>query len=182
MEALSKRGITVPGDHVRLPGRRLLAVVAPTPGRLGETLAPLRPEVPLSSSDLLVNGRHDLRLGTEVVRELASANSVDLLCSFLKWSGFRVIEDGLREFLARHPRGVRVLTTAYMGATERRALDALVELGANVRVWNVPSRVFSTSMIQFAWRAFARCWLATDLPRQPRWTLSPACSLPHSAG
>jgi superfamily II DNA or RNA helicase/HKD family nuclease len=134
MEGLSKRGITLPGDHVRLPGRRLLAVVAATPGRLGETTAPVRPEVPLSSSDLLVNGRHDLRLGTEVVRELASADSVDLLCSFLKWSGFRIIEDSLREFLTRHPGAVRVLTTAYMGATERRALDALVELGANVRI------------------------------------------------
>src|SRR5258707_1352518 len=83
---------------------------------------------------LLVNGRHDLRLGTEVVRELASADSVDLLCSFLKWSGFRVIEDALRAFLARRPRGLRVLTTAYMGATEGRALDALAELGAEVKV------------------------------------------------
>lgn len=134
MEELSRRGVTVAGDHVRLPGKRLLAVVEPPAGRVVQTPAPARPEVPLSTSDLLVNGRHDLRLGTELVRELASADSVDLLCSFLKWSGFRVIEDALREFLHRRPNGLRVLTTAYMGATERRALDALAELGASVRV------------------------------------------------
>lgn len=133
MEAGSRRGVTVRGDHVRPPGRRLFAVVPVSPG-LAEIIPPLLPEVPLSASDLLVNGRHDLRLGTEVARELASADTVDLLCSFLKWSGFRVLEDALRAFLARRPGGLRVLTTAYMGATERRALDALADLGAQVRV------------------------------------------------
>jgi superfamily II DNA or RNA helicase/HKD family nuclease len=134
MEALSSRkGITAHGDHVHATARRLFAVV-PVTADLGDTAPPLRPEIPLSTSELLVNGRHDLRLGTEVVRELASADSVDLLCSFLKWSGFRVIEDALRAFLARRPGGLRVLTTAYMGATERRALDALADLGAQVKV------------------------------------------------
>lgn len=125
---------TLTSDRVHAPARRLLAVVDAPEGRLVEPLPPQRPEVPLASSDLLVNGRHDLRLGTEVVRELASADSVDLLCSFLKWSGYRVIEESLRAFLERKPGGLRVLTTAYMGATERRALDALVALGAEVRV------------------------------------------------
>lgn len=133
MEASSKRGVTVAGDHVRPPGRRLFALVPASQG-LGQVVPPLLPEVPLSTSDLLVNSRHDLRLGTEVVRELATTDSVDLLCSFLKWSGYRVLEDALRGFLARRPGALRVLTTAYMGATERRALDALVELGAQVRV------------------------------------------------
>jgi len=118
-------------DHVH--PIHLLAVVARA-GTLAANESPLRPEVPLSASDLLVNGRQDLRVGTEVVRELASADEVHLLCSFLKWSGFRLVEDALGAFLRRRPGGLRVLTTAYMGATERRALDALVEMGAQVRV------------------------------------------------
>ncbi len=67
-------------------------------------------------------------------REIASADRVDLLCSFLKWSGFRLVEDALADLVRRHPGSLRVLTTAYMSATDRRALDALRDLGAEVRV------------------------------------------------
>ncbi len=49
-------------DRIALPGRRLLAVRKPAVG-LGAPVSPLRPELPLSSSDLLVNGRHDVSLG-----------------------------------------------------------------------------------------------------------------------
>ncbi|PKN56359.1 MAG: DUF3427 domain-containing protein [Deltaproteobacteria bacterium HGW-Deltaproteobacteria-14] len=119
-----------PDDDVVAPARKLLAVAAPaiTPRH------PERPGIALASSDLLVNGRHELSVGPELRRELASADRVDLLCSFLKWSGVRLLEEALRELLARRPGGLRVLTTAYMAATERRALDALVALGADVHV------------------------------------------------
>lgn len=94
---------------------------------------PRRPETPLSASALLVNGRGQPRIGTEVQRELASADRVDLLCAFVKWHGLRVVEDDISELIRRGHR-LRVLTTTYMGATERRALDRLVELGAEVRI------------------------------------------------
>jgi len=126
-------GVTLAVDHVAPPARKLLAVHEPSRG-LVEAPPTIRPEVPLSSSELMVNGRHDLRLGPELARELVSADSVDLLCSFLKWSGYRLIEEALKGLLERRPGKLRVLTTAYMGATERRALDALAELGAEVRV------------------------------------------------
>lgn len=117
-------------DQVSIPAQRLVEVFEP-----GTTPAPApRPGIPVGTSDLIVNARHDLRLGSEILLELASADRVDLLCSFLKWSGFRLVEDALKAFLRRRPGGLRVLTTAYMGATERRALDALVALGATVRV------------------------------------------------
>ena len=51
---------------------------------------PPRPEVPLTASALLVNGRGQPRIGTEVQRELASADNVDLLCAFVCWAGVRV--------------------------------------------------------------------------------------------
>ena len=122
------------GDRFAPPPQRLLAVLEEAPGGPGAGRAPPRPGVPLSTSDLLVNAHHDLRLGTELPLEIASSDRVDLLCSFLKWSGFRLVEEALRKFVLRRPDGLRVLTTAYMGATERRALDALVRLGAQVRV------------------------------------------------
>ncbi|MCA9715019.1 MAG: DEAD/DEAH box helicase family protein, partial [Myxococcales bacterium] len=126
-------GGTTSGDELPLSPKQLLAVLVPVPPPMVPR-ALLRPRIPLSSSDLLVNARHDLSLGPELSRELASADRVDLLCSFVKWSGLRVIEDALEELLCRRPNSVRVLTTTYMGATERRALDRLAEMGAQVRV------------------------------------------------
>lgn len=120
-------------DDVLPPARKLLAVLAPAPPPRTPR-APERPEIPLATSDLLVNGRHDLSIGPEIKRELASADRVDLLCSFLKWSGLRILEDPLKDLLDRRPGALRVLTTAYMSATERRALDALTAWGADVRV------------------------------------------------
>lgn len=120
-------------DRLAPPGRRLLSVRAPAATPLGTPGTPIRPAIPLAVSDLVVNGRHDVALGPEVKRELASADRVDLLCSFLKWSGFRLVEEALGELVARGGR-LRVLTTAYMSATDRRALDALRDLGAEVRV------------------------------------------------
>ena len=57
-----------------------------------------------------------------------------LLVSFLKWSGWRLLRDEARRFLDRHPGGLRVLTTTYMGATDRRVLDDLVDCGAEVKI------------------------------------------------
>lgn len=94
---------------------------------------PERPEIPLSASALLVNGREQPGIGTEVRRELASADRVDLLCAFVKWHGLRVLEDAIKDLTRRGGR-LRVITTTYIGATERRALDRLAELGAEVRI------------------------------------------------
>ena len=54
--------------------------------------------------------------------------------SFVKWTGIRVIRPELEDFARRYPGKLRLLTTTYMGATEIEALDALVELGAEVKV------------------------------------------------
>ncbi len=135
-------------DEVSSPAQRLLAVLAAT-DTPAKPVLPARPEIPLASSDLLVNGRRDISIGPEVKRELASADRVDLLCSFLKWSGLRLVEAELRDLLLRRPGGLRVLTTAYMSATERRALDALAKMGAQVRVSYDTSRT----------RLHAKAWL-----------------------
>lgn len=62
-----------------------------------------------------------------------SADSIDILCAFVKWNGLRLIAPQLSAH-CQAGRRLRVITTTYCGATERRALDHLVSLGAQVRV------------------------------------------------
>ena len=121
-------------DAVAPPARQLLALVDPSRHGVGEAAAPERPSIPLAASALLVNGPRDHTVSSEVQLELASADRVDLLVSFLKWSGLRLLRDRLRRFLDRRPGALRVLTTTYMGATDRRVLDELVRMGAAVKV------------------------------------------------
>ncbi|MFE9372007.1 DUF3427 domain-containing protein [Streptomyces sp. NPDC006711] len=110
--------------------RQLLALAEPeAPG-----VYALRPATPLSETALITNAPDDPNLGFELRTELATADRVDLLCAFVKWHGLRVLEQSLK---AARSRGVpiRVITTTYIGATERRALDRLVqEFNAEVRV------------------------------------------------
>lgn len=93
-----------------------------------------RPATPFSDTALMTNARHEPTLAAELRAELASADQVDLLCAFVKWQGLRLLEDQLNEIRQRNVR-LRVITTTYLGATDARALDALVdEFGAEVRV------------------------------------------------
>ena len=94
----------------------------------------IRPLTPLSETALITNSPEDPSLGSELRAELATADRIDLLCAFVKWYGLRVLEDSLR---SASERGVpiRVITTTYIGATDRHALDRLVrDFGAEVKV------------------------------------------------
>lgn len=113
--------------------RRLLRAIAAPASPPASPAFPQRPTTPLSTGALLVNGRHQPRIGHEVAYEMASADSVDLLCAFIKWYGLRLIEPAIHELIARGAR-LRVITTTYLGATDQRALDRLAELGADIKV------------------------------------------------
>jgi len=98
-----------------------------------ESSIPPDPGIPLSLSELLINARGEKSVGAVLKQELKSADSVDLLCSFLKWSGFRLLRESLQDVRDRGGR-IRVLSTAYCGATDPRVLDELQSMGAEVRV------------------------------------------------
>jgi superfamily II DNA or RNA helicase/HKD family nuclease len=119
-------------SDVALPARILQGIRSRTPMGEPAPLAPL-PATPLSQSDLLVNAEGQPNMGSELRAELATADSVDLICAFVIWSGVRHLRDALASVVGRGGR-VRVITTTYMGATEPRAVDALHALGADVRV------------------------------------------------
>ncbi|MCH6468897.1 DEAD/DEAH box helicase family protein [Sinomonas terrae] len=93
-----------------------------------------RPTTPLSDAALLTASHEDPNLAHELRRELESADQVDLLCAFIKWRGLRLLEGALKELSERGAR-LRVITTTYMGATERHALDELANrYNAEIRI------------------------------------------------
>lgn len=92
-----------------------------------------QPLVPLSSVDLLVNARDEPSIGSALEHEIYSADRVDLLCAFVRWNGIRVLRPAL-EAHRDAGRRLRVLTTVYTGSTERKALDWLASIGAEIKV------------------------------------------------
>ncbi len=124
-----ERGAVDHTDLLEPELRELLAVVRKT--GLAQA-SPERPGLPLNVTDLLVNARDEVRIGAELIKELQSADRVDLLCSFLKWSGYRQLRQSLKDLVQRGGQ-VRVLTTCYLGATDVRVLEELAEF-AQVRV------------------------------------------------
>ncbi len=111
--------------------KRLNAVM---PAGLTDSSRYVRPATPFSDTALMTNARNEPTLAAELRAELASADHVDLLCAFVKWQGVRLLENELSELKERNVR-LRVLTTTYLGATDARALDALVnDFGAEVRI------------------------------------------------
>lgn len=98
------------------------------------------PETGLALPWLFTAGKGTPSLLQEVRRELASADRVDLLMSFITVSGVRKLQDVLDRITAvgadgRPATQIRILTTTYAAVTEERALDELARLpGCEVRV------------------------------------------------
>ena len=127
-----KGGHHIETDAIEIPAEQLRSIqqITGLPGDDRDLVAPL---VPLSASDLLVNARGEPSLAHALAHEIPSADSIDLLCAFVRWHGIRVLEDQLRAH-CRAGRPLRVITTVYTGSTERKALDWLVSIGAQVKV------------------------------------------------
>ena len=134
IDHLVESGLGV-GSSDRVTGEILLAVTRIADARLGSGKM-ARPSIPLRHSELIVNGPRDLRVGREIKLELASADRVDVLMSFVMWTGFIELKEALRAFCDRFDGKppLRVLTTTYMGATDVKALDELIKMGATVHV------------------------------------------------
>lgn len=92
------------------------------------------PEIPLSQLSLLTNAKGDPTIGSELPKELLSADSVDILMAFVRQTGLNILYESLKT-LKKRGVPVRLITSAYIGATEKKALDQLVrDLGVEVKV------------------------------------------------
>src|SRR6267142_117176 len=117
----------VPGEQdVELPGELLFSFHDGTP--------PARTQLPFAATTLLTRAHGEPALGHELSCEIATADSIDALVSFVTLSGFRCLQAAL-DAHAQAGRRLRLLTTTYTGATEADAVDAIAGLpGVEVRI------------------------------------------------
>lgn len=85
-----------------------------------------RPVTPLAQSSLFTGSSIEPSLIQELKAEIVSSDKIDMLVSFIKWSGIRLLMNELSQFCERGQ--LRVITTAYTGATDIRAIDFLASL------------------------------------------------------
>lgn len=88
----------------------------------------VRPQSGFRVSNLFTGGNSVLSLGEEIRREIASADEIYFIVSFLKLSGVRLLLDDLKKFCQREGTRLRIITTTYCGATETKAVQQLSEL------------------------------------------------------
>ncbi len=128
IEILASAELLDANDNIVLPPQLLTAVydaIYEKPPFSGSV-------IPLNESALLVNAGDSVNLSAAIQGEISSADSVDLLCAFINFTGIQVLHKQLEALCTRGR--LRVITTTYLGATQQKAIDLLVKLGAEVKI------------------------------------------------
>ena len=92
----------------------------------------IHPDTPLAESALLTGSSRTPALRSQLIKELATCDKADWLVSFIKYSGIITLLPTLKEFTQTPAKDggprLRIATTSYMGATDIKAIKALLDL------------------------------------------------------
>jgi len=129
IEIISKRSEHLEQHQLVDAQRSILLEI--TPPNYGTSGVP-RPQTPIAESSLFTGSPTEPQLAHELIEEMRSADGVDILVSFIKWSGLRLLLPAFEDLRERNIP-VRVITTSYMGASDAPAVEWLAKL-PNVQV------------------------------------------------
>ena len=118
------------GDIISINGEILTAVFSKVDQFYSDInlhLKEMIPQTTLSRSQLFTGSNTGFSLDSELKKEILSSNRIDLLVSFIKFSGFIILQPALKEFTSRGGK-LRVITTTYMGASDYKAIKQLSEM------------------------------------------------------
>ncbi|MCB2222515.1 MAG: DUF3427 domain-containing protein [Bacteroidetes bacterium] len=87
-------------------------------------LGEITPYTRLTQSELFTGSNSGISLESELKKEILSADKINFLVSFIKWTGIRIFEKELRDFTEKGGE-LKVITTSYMGATDLKAVEFL---------------------------------------------------------
>lgn len=90
-------------------------------------LKEITPYTGLSQSELFTGSNAGISLESEIKKEITSADTINFLVSFIKWTGIRIFKKELIDFTQRGGK-LKIITTSYMGATDLKAVEFLASL------------------------------------------------------